>query len=158
MRKYWFYLRNLYLEKMYSGHPMCDLIAVSVGLLSNPTPPLVTINCIPHLQSPVVTFVTQWSWHWVCLHIFFWEASPGCNELKMGIFYFEYSYKRTTSMVVVCSWHFLNKLSDLKQTDDNFERSLRRLEKIDMKIHSSQCFYNIGMKKMFYLLKLWRFC
>ena len=98
------------------------------------------------------------SCHWVCLHVFFWEVSPVCNELKMGTFYFEYSYKRTTSMVVVCSWHFFNKLSDLKHTDDNFERSWRRLEKIDIKTHSNQSFYSSGMKKMFYIMKLWRFC
>ena len=66
-------------------------------LLSSPTPHLVTIYCSHHLQTPVVTSVTQW-YHITefCLHIFFWEVSPVCNEFKMGTFYFEYSYKKNS--------------------------------------------------------------
>ena len=160
---YWCYLRNLYLEKiqyeMYSGHPICDLIVVSAVLLSNPTPHLVTIYCIHHLQSPVVTFVTQW-YH--VTEFVFMSSSGRCHRSVVKWRWASFTLNIPTREQQVWWLYvlgtFLSNYLILQQTDDNFERSWRRLEKIDIKIHSSQCFYNIGMKKMFYLLKLWRFC
>ena len=85
-----------YEANVLSPHKVTMNCCVSC-LLSSPTPPLVTIYWISHLESPVVTSVTQW-YHVTefCLHIFFWEVSPVCNEFKMGTFYFEYSYKKNS--------------------------------------------------------------